>query len=978
MTGSSLLSDSLGTTNGAPQVGRASAAENWRVVDGDHAVVQSEIRQGAAGAYLRVSGAAGGRLVRALESAETGPLRLVVKARVRTGALGVSAVRGSSAGPAIVLGPGPDVAVYAVDVPGPADQVVIAVLADGTTADVHDISLQAAGVDGSPATNGQGQEMQAGATPDIAPADESTNGDATELPPVDVFRLMALRAPSSPTGTAPSIALEPPDPGEGEPSSRYVDEQGVLQDFAVYQGPDNVYLRMGVLDAQLATRDDTWAPSDLEEWVQTTSAQSLSVFTAAAEWPDYRTAVHSQLQTAFGEQGDLRLGQVRRPAGLLRLTRLIAVLEGITAETPLTDAAGVHQILQDAEVILSAATATLPIDRLSRPPVIADLKVVRLGPPRYELGAIAQIENVMASEEREHRQRVLQQNETTTVLQTETTTEQERDLQTTSQVQLLQEASNVVQNASTQTAGLTVTASYGPTVSATLDGRLTRSTSQQESSHTAATYSNQVTQQARQKVVERITQTVTTRQLLEIEDRERHAFSNTGADAEHIVGIYRNVEQVQDAWIEDYGRRLMLEFLLPDPAAMVRWAQGQVATALPAGLGPEPQVPTSPQDPSRPLQAGDITVDNYRALVSAVDAQGVTPPPPDAVDIAVSWHGDPSVSPMIFEDHSTMKVPDGYHAGEWVAQGVMWGQSGQPDESWMVGVGDDAPPSEAPRGPLAKKLNGTVDAGSGSTIPVIMLARGFINIAASVRVTCHLTETSLEKWQLDVFTRIMQAYDQAHADWASAAQRAAADAQTQDALAPVDPEVHRFWERRELRRLVIEELLGLPADQGDYGRSAVDYTGDGGRPMIDQDVAAKERDGILFLEQAFEWENLVWLHYPYYWAANTDAQPLWREAITQHGDDPDWDAFLSAGATRAVAPVRPGFEPALSLYLATGVIWAGGEVPTIGDPTYLGIAEELAESTGALSIPGTRVDLEPVRLPTNLIYLQATADLNPA
>ena len=272
MTGFSLLSDSLGTTNNAPQVGRASAAEKWRVVDGDHAVVQSEIRQGAAGTYLRVSGAAGGRLIRPLESAETGPLRLVVKGRVRTGVLGVSAVRGDSTGPAIVLDPRPDVATYAVDVPGPADQVVIAVLADGTTADVHDISLQAAGVDGAPATNGQGQEMQAGATTDIAPADESTNGDATELPPVDVFRLMALRAPSSPTGTAPSIALEPPDSGEGEPSSRYVDEQGLLQDFAVYQGPDNVYLHMGALDAQLATRDDTWAPSDLEDWVQTTSA----------------------------------------------------------------------------------------------------------------------------------------------------------------------------------------------------------------------------------------------------------------------------------------------------------------------------------------------------------------------------------------------------------------------------------------------------------------------------------------------------------------------------------------------------------------------------------------------------------------------------------------------------------------------------------------------------------------------------------
>ena len=128
-----------------------------------------------------------------------------------------------------------------------------------------------------------------------------------------------------------------------------------------------------------------------------------------------------------------------------------------------------------------------------------------------------------------------------------------------------------------------------------------------------------------------------------------------------------------------------------------------------------------------------------------------------------------------------------------------------------------------------------------------------------------------------------------------------------------------------------------------------------------------------FFEQGLEWTNMTWLHYPYYWAGSD----RWAQDIRLTSSDPQWSAFLTAGTTRVVVPVRIGFEWAIGLYLTLGVIWSGGSVPTVGDPAYLGIAEEIAESLGTGQVAPERTPLDPVRLPTSLIWLQPTSDLNP-
>jgi hypothetical protein len=291
-----------------------------------------------------------------------------------------------------------------------------------------------------------------------------------------------------------------------------------------------------------------------------------------------------------------------------------------------------------------------------------------------------------------------------------------------------------------------------------------------------------------------------------------------------------------------------------------------------------------------------------------------------------------------------------------------------------VGAAGDIKVDNTPA--LQKRVSGPLDAGAGSVLPVVMLGRGLINLASSARVHCALTDAGRAAWQISVYDAIMRAHQLRVEDYEVRKARAEAEAlgTGESPLAgSANPTENQIVQRRELRRSVVHHLLGYSPDIGVFAGDAVTPGDEENPPQLDLDVAAAERDPIAFFEQAFEWGNMTWVHYPYYWAN----REKWAEDSRRSSADPVWGAFLSAGASRAVVPVRPEFEAAMALYLAIGIIWNGGQVPTIGDPAYLGIAEEVAESLGTGQVPLERTELDPVRLPTSLVWLQPTADLNP-
>jgi len=90
---------------------------------------------------------------------------------------------------------------------------------------------------------------------------------------------------------------------------------------------------------------------------------------------------------------------------------------------------------------------------------------------------------------------------------------------------------------------------------------------------------------------------------------------------------------------------------------------------------------------------------------------------------------------------------------------------------------------------------------------------------------------------------------------------------------------------------------------------------------------------VKFINEAIEWENLVYFLYSYFW----DIPASWDFIRQISHPDATRQAFLRAGSARVVVPVRKGFEQAWTNFVETGDPQTS---PGAGNP-YLTIAQEI-------------------------------------
>lgn len=845
---------------------------------------------------------------------------------------------------------------------------------------------------------------------------------------IDLFRFMAVRAavPANPSALRIEVKDVAADPtvadrlrtlGSGtSPQAALTGSMPVWAALVLalapaadaherhgHPGPAPVGLDLAAFDAYMALADDRRDPTDIAQWVQENTRRAIKDLVLSDDFRALRRNTHAALILSLsppdGEAAALGGTQLTR-ATLVRAVRLLAVIEFV-ADDRLDGPDEMARILRAAPIVLPARLAR-PMSGLLRPPAIADLKVVRTGPPRYVPGAIAHVENVMGRESRERTFRTLEQVETTTVTETETTRETSQELGTNSQLTLQQEASSAISEATQMEAGVKISASYGPAVDVDLDARVARQDSREESARTASQFATQITRTAREEIVERQREQRTMRQLVETEEKNTHGFNNSDSD-QVIVGVYRWLDTVQDCWVENYGQRLLVDLLVPEPAAYLRWADGQKDTAansaLRALMAAEPMPPANAD--KKPLSATDIKDDpssgnHYLTLAARYGVSKAPTPPAPTADLSLAWHAETQDGYLsVFADADKLKVPEGYQAVSWSGSCVSW-SSDWKDDRWvyaLIGVGAGASGTPGTKVQLLDSDKGAMgyaqawdfsgkfetpgEPQENSSIPVVLEVRHAVYSAVGVTVRCELTSRGWAKWQQSVYDAILTAYQKSHDDWQVAVVRT--QAQAMAATSPAEaasPTDNRRVERQELRRSVLQMLLGYAVNEGVFAGSAIvrDPDQPDVPPRLDLNVAASERELLVFLEEAFDWANMTWVLYPYYW----EDDKLWPTDVRRTGADPLHAQFLAAGAARVVVPARPGFEAAVSLFVATGLPWSGGQVPTVGDPTYVAIADEVAQALGTGGDPVLdRVDLEPVQLPTNLIWLQTGSDLNP-
>jgi len=108
---------------------------------------------------------------------------------------------------------------------------------------------------------------------------------------------------------------------------------------------------------------------------------------------------------------------------------------------------------------------------------------------------------------------------------------------------------------------------------------------------------------------------------------------------------------------------------------------------------------------------------------------------------------------------------------------------------------------------------------------------------------------------------------------------------------------------------------------------------------------------VRFLHQAIEWENMIYVLYPYFWSYPD--KPRWDFKQSLYHSDFAHRNFLRAGAARVVLPVRPGFERDFLNFVEGCVEGKPPQESPSQESPYMSIADEV-EAMAKTNYPYTQ------------------------
>lgn len=597
---------------------------------------------------------------------------------------------------------------------------------------------------------------------------------------------------------------------------------------------------------------------------------------------------------------------------------------------------------------------------------IADYRKVEQSVQCYVEGEVAHIENVMAREYREKSTRRLRRSEITETQSNETESEKLTDTTSTSRFEMQSEVASVIQESKDFQANTNFHASWGSSQTAQfgLDAGVGFSTnnSKEESIRQAVTQSKEITERALDRVVSKVKQERIEKIIEEFEENNKHGFDNTKGN-QHVVGVYRWVDKLYKNQIINYGKRLMFEFMIPEPARLHTLGLQAIKDKLP--------VLSVPEDPRK--VENSFKMENYfelnelklRYWAGKFNVE-ITPLPQNNVSIGKSLSGSyvGSIEHVeFFTITENITIPEGYKAvsGKIGLTATHDGNAGYQEVEATIGD---------------KHYNiGTWNIGSTSS--VLTFGNSYINsVPASVTysnyfvgtvnfsVKCELTQATIEQWKMENFKAIIDAYEDALEKYN---QRLAEQEAKGVQIKGTNPGFYRQIENTVLRKNCISYLINQsPTAKNTYGKGGLTRYSDFTTFEVNVNQQLDDYTAFVkFIEQAFEWEIMSYYFYPFYWGNRSNWHKLYQYDET---NDPLFRSFMQSGMARVIVTVRPGFEEAVRHYFQTGQIWNGGEVPVIDDELYLSIVDELRTPEG---LPEGKAWV--TRIPTSLTILQANS-----
>jgi hypothetical protein len=670
-----------------------------------------------------------------------------------------------------------------------------------------------------------------------------------------------------------------------------------------------------------------------------------------------------------------------------------------------------------------------------KPIGIGDLKVVKQKLLAYEPGEISDIHNVMKGESNVRDHRRLEKTEEQFSFSSSTDQESERDSQSTDRTEIKREAENVVKTDIGGNFGTSVTYNQNP-VTATVTAGFAASRSGTTTEKSANNFSREVIAKAVDRVAKRTAQQRNTTKTFETEERNQHTFANVNGGG-HVSGIYRWVDKRYEAQVYNFGKRMMFEFVIPEPAAFLveqRLRGFEAALQMPIK-------PTRQKDDTLnlPFEAEDIDEAMFRELKAKYDLSEFEFPPRQMVAQVLNPENGESVLAgsatqanvwtTVAGKLSLAKVK-GYDVNEvWLSGNVNYSDHHDPGANLpnLLVLRADGQPfwsdeSQAVYPSWPPDFSADVSAAG------VRLTRDDARISVAVQdvhdfqllvsVGLKLSDPELLDWKLRLHKAVgrieQNKINAANAEKELAFQSAMTTYNNRldeiravavnDLLQGKSEAYNRALMLKELKRACLslltkeydadttDDLLTPWETMGTFDveslvtRMNVDRSGETAIaefktnpynlkfPAMDLVEARRKAPYIQFLEQAFEWNQLGWVCYPYFWATPRK----WIQLIAREDQtDPALSDFLQAGAAKVLVAVTPEYDDAVLHWLAMREPWEGGAAPALGDPLYLPLYDEMHKAQDDL-YGGTPVG-EPWEyvVPTSLIYLEGSADKLP-
>ncbi|MGG5209245.1 hypothetical protein ACQWU4_09860 [Chryseobacterium sp. MIQD13] len=591
---------------------------------------------------------------------------------------------------------------------------------------------------------------------------------------------------------------------------------------------------------------------------------------------------------------------------------------------------------------------------------IADYLKVEQSTHAYVEGEVAHIENIMAREYREKSTRKLRRSENTTTSSSDTEREQLSDTTTANRFEMQSEVSKMLQE-SNDFAGFANANYKGPggLFSLNVGANYANHRSRDESTRQAVTQAQDITARAMDRIVTKVHEERVEKIIDEFEENNSHGFDNRKGD-KNVVGVYRWVDKLMKNQIYNYGKRMMFEFMVPEPAKLH-------LLGMTSQKNPEQINLVKPEDPRT---SSVIQLKNYSDLATEsvlkywVSRYNVEVPEKPAETYSIGK----ALSGQFADEHSAIQnvavkdeiqIPDNY-----VAVGCRAGYSaaGDSSESAMcIMIGDQDFFHHGFWSQLKFYPRKSFDKPYSKSVPISATFYEIFSGTANCVVDLQLTQEAKDAWYQKVFKAIMDAYEEALVEYNN---KLTEEKNKAVEIKGSNPMFYRQIENTILRKNCIsymsDRAVGSTHGYGLEGLTS------GSSFSNYETVLSSNLDKytafVKFMEQAFEWENLSYNLYPYYWGNKQNWLGLYQSEDT----DPLFRSFMQSGMARVIVTVRPGFEEVVQFYLATGKIWNGGEVPVIGDELYLSIADEMKEPKGLKQGKAWIT-----RLPTSLNILQA-------